>query len=281
MYKYDLLKTYINTHKKYPVEGTLYMSVNMGTFVTSIRQSYMKGKLSNSRINLMERLDNWKWVLRNKSQWDINYQLLKNYVDTNHKIPPISTQCDNIKLGTWVSEQRRRYIGTGSSKIAQSQIELLEQIPGWWWVYRESLEVTRQKRITNSTETIITTKSRGGNQKKFRENTLKRFNNKCLITGVSQIETLEAAHIVPNCDSKDVESSYNDNSLLLISDLHKLFDCYNFSINPDTLKIEIVNELDPYYTKLLTKNKKVKFKFNEAELANLRIHYNKFNSQFT
>jgi hypothetical protein len=44
------------------------------------------------------------------------------------------------------------------------------------------------------------------------------------------------------------------------------------------MKVERVNDLDPYYDKLLSK--KIKFKFNQKELTNLKVHYDKFNEQF-
>lgn len=53
-----------------------------------------------------------------------------------------------------------------------------------------------------------------------------------------------------------------------------------FSINPDKMKVEMSNNLTILYQKLLEKNKKIQFNFNDLELSNLRVHYNKFNSQF-
>lgn len=73
------------------------------------------------------------------------------------------------------------------------------------------------------------------NQSEFREQLLKKFNNKCLITGEDCEIELTACHIVP---VKDEESYDIDNGLLLRSNLHNTFDKYLWSINPDTLVIE-------------------------------------------
>lgn len=277
---YELLKEYVSINKKLPIVKIEYKGVKLGNWCNNQRKSYRgksQFKITQRQIDLLQQISGWMWDIY-QDQWNINYELLKEYVTINNKLPIFKTEYKSINLGNWINNQRNVYNGKSKGKITQSQIDLLEQIPKWYWVYRESLEITKQKRITNCTESITTTKNRGYNQKKFRENALIRFNNKCLITGVSQTETLEAAHIVPVSESKTIEDSYNDNALLLISDLHKLFDSYMFSINPETMKIERVVELDPYYDKLLSK--KIKFKFNEQELANLKIHYDKFNSQF-
>lgn len=65
-------------------------------------------------------------------------------------------------------------------------------------------------------------------QRKFRSNILKAFNNKCLLTGVSIPEVLEAAHIKP------VQYKGNDeteNGLCLRLDIHQLFDTGHLRIS--------------------------------------------------
>jgi superfamily II DNA or RNA helicase/IS1 family transposase len=275
---YELLKEYTTLNKKIPTRKTEYKNVKIGLWCAKQRMAY-KGqgnrKITQKQIDLLNKIPGWMWDVYT-DQWNINYELIKEYVSLNKKIPTFKTEYMNVKLGRWCDHQRQTYKSKG--KITQQQINLLEEISGWYWIFRESLEVSRQKRITTSTESTITTKTRGGNQTKFRNNALIRFDNKCLITETSQTETLEAAHIVSNSDSKTAEDSYNDNAILLRSDLHKLFDKYLFSINPETMKVERVNDLDPYYDKLLSK--KIKFKFNQKELTNLKVHYDKFNEQF-
>lgn len=83
----------------------------------------------------------------------------------------------------------------------------------------------------------------------------------------------EVAHIKPLYEKYDYSI---DNSLLLTSSIHKTFDNYLWSINPDTMKIEC-----KYPDKKLTinnyNNKKINIENISQKLKdNLNIHYQKF-----
>ena len=118
-------------------------------------------------------------------------------------------------------------------------------------------------------------------QNYFRKCILSRFNNKCLISNSEY--SLEACHIVPYADSRNMSI---DNGILLSSSYHKLFDEYKWSINPNTLCVEINSELqnklnDPIIKTLLdddTKNhKKINVLINHKNtLKYLKLHYDKF-----
>ena len=78
-------------------------------------------------------------------------------------------------------------------------------------------------------------------QEDFREILLKVYGGKCAITGCNVEDTLDAAHISPY---KGSNSNAIANGLLLRADIHRLFDCYLISINPDTHKIVVSSRLD-------------------------------------
>ena len=67
----------------------------------------------------------------------------------------------------------------------------------------------------------------------------------CSISGCKTLSALDAAHIAPYRGEKD-----NDirNGLLLRADLHRLFDAFLISINPDNLTVHISPKIsDPTY----------------------------------
>jgi len=68
-------------------------------------------------------------------------------------------------------------------------------------------------------------------QGKFRSVAMKRFQSKCCITGIEQVEILDACHIKPWAYSSNEERLQQHNSLLLTKDLHKLFDLGFFSFD--------------------------------------------------
>ena len=108
-------------------------------------------------------------------------------------------------------------------------------------------------------------------QKEFRKELLKKF-NKCIITNEDCIEELEACHLIPINEKE----SYNiNNGIILTSNLHKTFDKYLWSINPNTLTIEINNNKNVGNIKKYVGNK-VNIKLNDELFNNLNYHYINF-----
>ncbi|WRH68734.1 MAG: HNH endonuclease signature motif containing protein [Planktothrix sp. GU0601_MAG3] len=66
-------------------------------------------------------------------------------------------------------------------------------------------------------------------QPKFRKELLEAYNYRCAITGCNAEEALEAAHIIPYCETED-NAIYN--GLLLRADIHTLFDLNLIAIAP-------------------------------------------------
>ena len=107
-------------------------------------------------------------------------------------------------------------------------------------------------------------------QKKFKKNLLKLYNNKCVITKNDNECELEACHIIPVSENGDYS---NNNGLLLTKNLHSSFDRFEWSINPDTLKIENVNKkgsIKEYIGNIIN------IKMNPFLYINLKWHYEKF-----
>jgi hypothetical protein len=96
----------------------------------------------------------------------------------------------------------------------------------------------------SSTPTL--TNNRDG-QELFRKKVINRYKN-CIITGYPET-VCQACHIVPHseCNSED---KYNvNNGLLLRADLHILFDKKLLQINPETLKINLLDKSLQEYIK--------------------------------
>lgn len=72
------------------------------------------------------------------------------------------------------------------------------------------------------------------NDESFKNQVKKKY-DKCIVSGNPVIEC-DVAHIVP------LNQNYNfdpDNGLLISTNLHRLFDLYYWTINPDTLEIVV------------------------------------------
>jgi predicted restriction endonuclease len=109
-------------------------------------------------------------------------------------------------------------------------------------------------------------------QKQFRQEILKKFNYKCIISDNDCEDELKACHIVPVCD----EESYDiDNGLLLTSTFHDTMDKYLWAIDPESLEIKIhptknVGQIKNY------NGKKVNIILNSDIKSNLEINWTKF-----
>ena len=112
-------------------------------------------------------------------------------------------------------------------------------------------------------------------QIKFRKDLLKKY-NKCIITNTSCEAQLEAAHIIPFCEN--INNNYIENGLLLTSNLHKTFDKYYWAINPDTMLIEIKNNIDVGDI-IQYKGTKINLECNNIMRSNLQKRYDIFIEQ--
>jgi len=128
-------------------------------------------------------------------------------------------------------------------------------------------------------ETLFTKCEIHGNKKErpaqeiFREELLKKY-KKCMITtdDTSTCEAqLEAAHIIPFC--QDMNNNSIDNGLLLKANIHKTFDRYYWTINPDTLMVEVKNNVDAGDI-MKYRGKKIECSVNM--IKNLRERYSEY-----
>jgi len=109
-------------------------------------------------------------------------------------------------------------------------------------------------------------------QSEFRNGLIKLYGNKCVVSNNNSLEELEASHIVEVKDGGNYDIS---NGLLLEANLHKTFDKYLWTINPDTLIIEsnpnnITNSVKKYI------GNKVDIKLNPFLYTNLKKRYDIF-----
>lgn len=105
----------------------------------------------------------------------------------------------------------------------------------------------------------VLTKVRLG-QGAFRILVTDAYNRKCAISGEKTLPVLEAAHIKPYAESGP---HFISNSLLLRSDLHKLFDAGYLTITSE-FKVEVSKRIKEEY-----QNGKEYYKFHGSELFNL------------
>ena len=111
-------------------------------------------------------------------------------------------------------------------------------------------------------------------QAELRKAVLKRYENRCVISGIKEEIILEVAHIIPVSECIVSSDKANiDNTLLLRTDIHNFFDQYLISINPITSIVETsCDYLILYNNKPIT--------LNDGTRKYLKQHYNKYLYQY-
>ena len=128
---FDLAKDYYKSHgnlninAKYETED----GIKLGTWISSQRYSYKKGRLSEERIALLESIGmSWQ---RDMSRWEEGFLRAEICFKDNDSLnPPVDyISDDGFPLGRWIATQRHRYqIG----KLKEKQIKSLEKLNIEW-----------------------------------------------------------------------------------------------------------------------------------------------------
>jgi hypothetical protein len=106
----------------------------------------------------------------------------------------------------------------------------------------------------------------------FREKIIHKW-NRCSVTGCKRIEFLIASHIKPFSECSDKEAVDEQNGLLLIPNLDKLFDKYLISFDDDG-KVMISNKLDEETKKIfgITNQLRLLQKLSKEQRQYLKYH---------
>lgn len=109
-------------------------------------------------------------------------------------------------------------------------------------------------------------------QSQFRKVLIDKY-QKCIITDNDCIKELSASHIVPYAVTNNNDIN---NGLLLAEQIHRTFDIFYWTINPNTLKVEINRNVFNVGTIKNYENKRIKLELNQCIYNNLLWHYTRF-----
>ena len=113
-------------------------------------------------------------------------------------------------------------------------------------------------------------------QSEFKLSLIKKY-GQCVVTGSKSSKQLEAAHIIPYKDDK--HNFVVSNGLLLTSNIHKTFDAYLWSINPESFTIETNNNISKDELGDIFEYKGKILNFDKGDsilIKNLTNHYKSF-----
>jgi superfamily II DNA or RNA helicase len=131
---YKLVKQYADRHgtarvpSGYSVDG-----VRVESWIRTQKGAHRKGKLSSERQCSLEKLPGWTWT-PSEDDWEERYALLEQFVarEGHARVPQKHVE-QGIRLGIWVSVQRRDAF---ADVMRPERRERLEALPGWAWHVR-------------------------------------------------------------------------------------------------------------------------------------------------
>ena len=136
----------------------------------------------------------------------------------------------------------------------------------------EIVESIKTDKTISETERTALVKSRVG-QGIFKQSLIKKYNGKCIVTGIDLSKLLIGSHIKPWVNSNNEQRLSSENGLLLSANFDKLFDSglITFKNDGTLVSSSFINEQNK--TKLGLNNQiKVDLKASQEMLANLEYH---------
>ena len=117
----------------------------LGVWVHRQREKHKRGKLSQDKIQTIERIPKWEWNPVSE-RWNTSYEKVLKFVKKNRKFPAVSSKNsqEERSLGQWISNQRREYKNNPNPQ----RFNKLEQIPGWSWNPTSDLWNNTYKKIS-------------------------------------------------------------------------------------------------------------------------------------
>jgi hypothetical protein len=135
-----------------------------------------------------------------------------------------------------------------------------------------------EQKKPNNTERSGLVTSRVG-QGWYRQEILKKWNNKCSITNCSVVEILISSHIKGWSECNDDERLDPDNGILLSPNIDSLFDKHFISFE-DNGSILISDKVSKEDLDILGISKSIRLKVDDGMKKYLKHHRNRFNNKF-
>jgi len=117
-------------------------------------------------------------------------------------------------------------------------------------------------------------------QNALRQNCIKKYNGKCIISERSELRLLQACHIKPDCLCNTSEKIDMNNMILLWIDLHIFFDDFLLTIDSKTKKV-LINEKNKDTECIKIYNNKFIKIINDEMLIYLSWHNNMFKKYYS
>ena len=129
-----ILLDYITEFEQIPVNNKdhvlLYNNFNIGSWCQVQRSNYKNNKLSEYRIEKLEKIEKWWWNW-NDMNFNKHFNCLIKYIKNNeNQLPKQDVILDDINIGSWISDRRQDY---RLGRLSDDKIKKFENIDIWYW----------------------------------------------------------------------------------------------------------------------------------------------------
>lgn len=164
-----------------------------------------------------------------------SWRVFLNYEDKSYPLKPLVARATQVAIND--DTYKSTIAHTNDARNVARRLGLAENLSNQASqnVYDSSLQAERE---------WISRLARKGHSR-FREKTLELWSDRCAVTGVRDRGALEAAHVKPHAENGPMNPS---NGIALRADLHRLFDLDLIALNPETLRLEILDGLSSEYS---------------------------------
>ena len=138
---FEYLDKYINLHQKLPpLSYVTNDGYKLGSWISTQKSMYRQNKLVKNRVEKLELLQDWSWVLKD-DDWELSYQRLVEFQNTHGhiNIPENFRLKNRYALGKFAKSQKINKDKLGAEKIAK-----LERLIGWKWVIKDDWDFAFQ-----------------------------------------------------------------------------------------------------------------------------------------
>jgi superfamily II DNA or RNA helicase len=139
---FNSLKKYADEHPEKPLPPKDLKLTNgklLYSWASNQKNRFNMGKLTRERIEQLETIPGWVWSGELfKNNWILGYESLKEFAQKNSHFNSGETKILGLgtSLSEWIQTQKSSY---KDNTLSQERVQLLEALPGWSWVFRDTL----------------------------------------------------------------------------------------------------------------------------------------------
>jgi len=118
-------------HLRVPRDLLTGHGVQLANWLHAQRTKHIRGRLPSERAAALQAVPGWRWNDLDE-RWQQYFKALQAFADQHGHaaVPGQHTTHEGLKLGSWVSDQRRRQ---AKGKMTPERVAALDSVPGWGW----------------------------------------------------------------------------------------------------------------------------------------------------